>query len=654
MSSYYRARLMCLEVVLLVSGFASVARAATPNEHVPFATPPAIAKSSVSAANPRADFTSVRSFKPGHAAHAIDESLETSAQDLLAVAAIAHAKPPITLAQVTPPPNLPPGQELPPPQELPQAPEEPEPEPEPLPTLPSPEELLGPDVIPPLDDSVPTGEDTFTVTGFAITGSTVFAAEDLADITAPFTNRPLTFTELLEARSAITQLYVDAGYITSGAFVPPQTFEEGGIVEIRVVEGRLEDIQITGTRRLHPGYVTSRIAVGAAPPLNVNRLLEKLQLLQLDPLIETISADLQAGTQPGSDLLVVDVTEADSFDAIYTFDNNRSPSVGTARNQFRLTEGNLLGLGDRLSVGYNLTEGSDGLDVDYTLPLGPHNGTLRFLVNLNESEVIEDPFDVLEIDSDSDLYELTLRQPLLQTPTQELALGVAASHQRSQTFLGLDDIGPFPLSPGADDEGRTRVSAVRFFQEWTQRSSQQVIALRSQFSFGLDVLDATINDAGPDSRFFTWQGQGQWVRSLGNDSLLLVRGGVQLSTDPLLTLEQFGLGGQSTVRGYRQDQILTDNGILGSVELRFPVLREPTNNLLLQVTPFVEVGHGWNYDGDNPDPNTLLGIGTGLLLTINENLTARFDWGIPLISVDSDRDSLQENGLYFSVGISLF
>ena len=178
--------------------------------------------------------------------------------------------------------------------------------------------------------------------------------------------------------------------------------------------------------------------------------------------------------------------------------------------------------------------------------------------------------------------------------------------------------------------------------------------MRSQFSFGLDVLNATINDNEPDSRFFAWQGQGQWVRSLGADALLLVRGGMQVTPDSLLTLEQFGLGGQATVRGYRQDQLLTDNGVLASLEARLPVWRDRSNNLLLQVAPFIDVGHGWNNNGDNPDPNTLIGVGTGLLLSINDDLTARFDWGIPLISVDSERDSLQENGLYFSLGVSFF
>ncbi|MBE7384625.1 MAG: ShlB/FhaC/HecB family hemolysin secretion/activation protein [Leptolyngbya sp. SIO1E4] len=549
--------------------------------------------------------------------------------------------------------GVPPIDQAPPIDDLQRIPEAPEPEAEPLPTLPSPEELLGPEFPSPENElDVPFDEDTFTVGRFEVLGSTVFSDEELAEVTAPFTGRPLTFDEVLEVEAAITQLYIDEGYITSGAIVPLQTFQDGGVAEIQVIEGSLEDIQITGTRRLHPGYVSSRIGVGASAPLNIDRLLERLQLLQLDPLIDTISADLQAGTRPGLNLLVVSVDEANSFDISYRFDNNRSPAVGTARHQFRLTEGNLSGLGDRLSIGYTLTEGSDGVDLDYTLPLNPYNGTLRFVANFSGNNVVEEPFDVLEIGSDSDLFELTLRQPLLETPTQEFTLGLSASHQRSQTSVGLDDIGPFPLSEGADDEGRTRVSALRFFQEWTLRNSEQVIALRSQFSLGLDWLDATVNEAGPDSRFFAWQGQGQWARSLGPDSLLLVRGGVQFTPDSLLTLERFGLGGQATVRGYRQDQLLTDNGILAAAEVRLPIWREPENNILLRLAPFIDVGYGWNNGGDTPDPDMLLGIGTGLILDIDDGLTARFDWGIPLISVDADRDTLQERGLYFSLGLS--
>ena len=538
-----------------------------------------------------------------------------------------------------------------PPQDIvpPQA--EPQPELPPLQELPPAEELLE---SPPNGVSQPplqTDGNTFEIERFEFINNTAFDDERLRQETDEFIGEDKTFADVAAARSAVTQLYLNEGYVTSDAIVPPQQVVDG-VVEIQIVEGSLSEIVVNGTHRLNPGYVSSRIALGAAAPLDVDRLVDRLQLLQRDPLIRTISADLQATPQPGTNRLVVDVVEANSFGVTYTLDNNRSPSVGTLRNQVRITEANLTGLGDSLSLGYTLTSGSDGFDIDYTVPISPHDGTFKLAVNLSDNEVVEEPFDVLEIDSDSDYYELTLRHPLGQTPTEEFALGLTASHQRSQTSLGIDDIGPTRLSPGADDEGRTRVSALRFFQEWTQRSPEHVLAVRSQFNVGLDFLGATVNDDAPDSRFFSWQGQAQWVRAIGPDALLLLRGSTQLSADPLLSLEQLNLGGQSTVRGYRQNLLSTDNGVLGTVEVRLPLWRDRAEDRLLQITPFLDAGYGWNVEGENPDP--LVGVGLGLLFQ-QRDLTARFDWGIPLIDSDTgERDSLQENGLYFTLQYSFF
>ena len=108
----------------------------------------------------------------------------------------------------------------------------------------------------------------------------------------------------------------------------------------------------------------------------------------------------------------------------------------------------------------------------------------------------------------------------------------------------------------ADDNGETQISALRFNQEYTSRNLQQVFALRSQFSIGLDAFDSTVNDdfeAEPDSRFFAWRGQSQWVRRLSEDFLFLVRGDVQIAGGSLVPLEQFRIGGVNSVRGYRQD-----------------------------------------------------------------------------------------------------
>ncbi|MEH2063208.1 MAG: ShlB/FhaC/HecB family hemolysin secretion/activation protein [Nostoc sp.] len=541
-------------------------------------------------------------------------------------------------------------QQLPPPQDVQPPSPSPLPSPELPQPLPPPAELFPPSAPNPTPEERLPGNfpQTIVVERFEVFGSTVFSAKELAQATAEFTKRPISLTQVYQARSKITDLYFKNGYITSGAYIPPQTIQSG-VIKIQVIEGKLEDIQITGTRRLNPNYVRSRLAIATSPPLNRQRLLEALQLLQLNPLIQKVSAELSAGSRPGVNLLEVKIREAKTFSSQIVLDNGRSPSVGSFRRRLQLNEANLLGLGDALGVAYTNTDGSNSFDASYTLPLNPKNGTLTFNYGTTSSNVIEPPFNILDIQSSSRYYELTFRQPIVQTPTQEFALGLTASRRESEaSYIDIDRI-PFPGS-GADEQGRTRVSALRFFQEWTSRNSRQVIALHSQFSLGIDVLNPTINQNPPDSRFFAWQGQVQWARLLAPETLLLLRLNTQLATRTLLPLEQFGLGGQDSIRGYRQDYLLTDNGTFLSAEVQVPILRLPQIDSTLQVVPFVDFGVGWNSsDRENPDPNTLAAVGVGLRWSQSDRFTARLDWGIPLISVNSNDRTLQENGLYFSL-----
>jgi hemolysin activation/secretion protein len=124
---------------------------------------------------------------------------------------------------------------------------------------------------------------------------------------------------------------------------------------------------------------------------------------------------------------------------------------------------------------------------------------------------------------------------------------------------------------------------------------------------------------------------------------------VQLSPDDLVPLEQFGLGGIESVRGYRQDALLTDNGALVSAEFRFPIYRQPRRRLVVQLTPFIDFGTAWNSGTTNPDTNTLASLGLGLRFQLGDRLTARLDWGIPLVNIPTRERTWQENGVYFSI-----
>ncbi|MGD1806658.1 ShlB/FhaC/HecB family hemolysin secretion/activation protein [Dapis sp. BLCC M126] len=523
------------------------------------------------------------------------------------------------------------------------------PSPQPLPQvkpLPPPDDLLQPQPVPSVSPQSPPLQipGKITVTQFAVVGSTVFSSTELAEVLKPFTGRPISFAELLKAQTTVTQLYFDQGYVTSGAFIPPQTLQDGTVI-IEVIEGQVEEIEISGLKRLNSSYIRSRIESGIQTPLNQNQLFQYLQLLQLNPLIERLSANLTAGTRPGLSRLEVEVEEAPAFFAQLSADNLRSPSVGTVRLQSQISHNNLTGFGDRFNVTYYRTEGSDTLDdLSYTIPINSKNGTISLRHRRTSSEIIEEPFNELDIDTNSQTYEMSFRQPIYQTPSTEIALGFTGSVEESKTTL-LDE--PFPGSIGAEDDGEINISSLRFFQEYAFRSTKDVFVARSEFSLGINAFGATVNNQAPDGRYFSWRGQAQYLRLLAPETVFLIRSDIQLAPRSLFPQEQFSLGGGLSVRGYRQDALLADNGMFISSEFRFPILRARKWDAILQLTPFVDFGTVWNSNELELIEDTLSSVGVGLRFQVGTRFSAQLDWGIPFVDIDTNGDSWQEEGVYF-------
>lgn len=525
----------------------------------------------------------------------------------------------------------------------------PQPTPTPTPTIPAHPAtpiIPSPTIPAPPNPSFPS-EASFLVKKIEVLGATVLQAE-IAQLIQAVENRPVTFADLLKLRSKITELYIKNGYITSGAFLLNNQNLTAGVVKIQVVEGELEKIEIAGLRRLQSVYVRSRLEKATVTPLNRQRLEAALQLLQLDPLIQRVNAELTAGSSPGRNILQIQITEAPAFHGgVYTA-NNQTPSVGSTQLGIFVDHNNLLGFGDRLSTEYTLTEGLNLYDISYTIPLNGNNDTLSFRLNNADSRIITDDFRDLKIRSETQTYSLSYRHPLYRQPQSEFALSFGLDLRRSQTFL-LEDI-PFSFSPGAEN-GEAKVTALRFSQDWLQRDATKVLAVRSQFSLGIGAFDATVNDTGTDSRFFSWLGQFQWVQLLSARTLLITRVNAQLTGDSLLSLEKFSVGGFDTVRGYRQNQLVADNGVTAGVELRIPLT---ANSNALQIAPFFDIGTVWNNRTNNSQAQTISSLGLGLLWQPNQDLNLRLDYGIPLTDVDNTGNTLQDNGFTFSLRYQVF
>ncbi len=528
----------------------------------------------------------------------------------------------------------------------------------PQPILPPPQEILPVTPAPNLPSQPSQGNefpDKVTVQRFEVTGSSVFSAAELAKITAPLTNKPIDFTQLLQVASDITQLYTSQGYVNSGAYIPgDQLFgKENAVVKIAIIEGSVEDIVITGNQRLDPNYIKSRIGLGAGKPLKIDRLIERLQILQQDPLIKSLATELTAGKNPGTSIVQIKVTETPTWYAGLTIANNRTPSIGEIQALVNVSQTNLTGLGDGLNLSYGKSEGSNSLDLNYSLPVNPHNGTVRLQYSNSNSRVIESPFDRLDINGTSQDIAVSYRQPLIKTPSQEFALGITLNRRETDTGYLRAVIGErigYP-SPGADANGLTRVTAARFFQDYVTRDTQQVFAARSQISFGINALNSTNNPSSPDGKFFSWRGQAQYVRALAPNSIFLAKVESQLADRPLVPLEQVGFGGQDTVRGYRQDLLLGDNGVLGSIEARFPIFSPADRSQLLQIVPFFDMAWVGNKPGNTPSPtvNTIASTGVGLRYQYGDDFSAKLDYGIPFTSIDGGKRTGQEKGFHFSL-----
>ncbi len=531
-----------------------------------------------------------------------------------------------------------------------------------LPELSSPRRVLPP--APPSRRRTATPLAQVRVKEIIVTGSTVFAPAELAAVTEPYVGHPITSEQLEVLRLALTQLYLNHGYINSGATLPDQTVADG-VIHFEVIEGELTEVILSDNRWFRDSYLRKRLTLGVGKPLRLGVLQERLQLLRQDERIVRFQAQLRPGVQLGQSELHVRVGEALPFTFDLEFNNHQSPAVGAERGQLTLAHRNVTGYGDRLQITVAGSSGDNArLDARYAVPLNRYDTILSLQYRRSRSLVIEAPFDPLNIEGRSEIYTVTLRHPIYRTLQRDVAIALSGEHLSSQTSLfgGI---------------GESAITAFRLSAEWTERTANQVIAVRSRLSLGVDLLGATIETAPdnpttprdestiavPSGRFLSWLGQVQWVRRLQpRDVELLFRLDVQISKDPLLSLEQMAIGGRFSVRGYRENQIVRDQGLLISLEARFPLVRRKPWAEFIQLVPFVDVGWGENRKVFTPRPKVLASVGVGVRWaarwTVGVPLRSQAElfWGYKLIDKDirNPGGNLQDKGLHMQLVLSSF
>jgi hemolysin activation/secretion protein len=238
---------------------------------------------------------------------------------------------------------------------------------------------------------------------------------------------------------------------------------------------------------------------------------------------------------------------------------------------------------------------------------------------------------------------------VVTTLSKELTISGSLEYRHDQAFIFGEGVG---LAPGVEADGTSSVTVVRLVADYLDRSRNQVLAARSTFSKGIDAFGATINDRGPDGRFLSWLGQVQIAKRFASGNQLIVRADAQLAANKLLTSEKLGIGGALTVRGYRENQFVGDNGVVFSLEFRVPVGAEAGDGRFrsLQIAPFADWGRSWNGGYHSADRETISSVGVGLRWDPNPALHAEIYWAHPFEDVrviDESIGGLQDDGVTF-------
>lgn len=484
---------------------------------------------------------------------------------------------------------------------------------------------------------------------FRFQGKLILAEAELRRLAAPYQGRTLTWQELEGLRQQLSAHLVQQGYLNSGVQVNDQQVK-AGVITFTVVAGTLSTITIDNHSSFRTSYLQKRIAQGAVSPLNVTTLQQNLQLLQQDPRINKITAELRPGTEIGEGLLAVQVEENPPWTAGVSVDNGRSPAIGDLHGQLTLTRQNLLGIGDTLQGAYGLTDGgSSDYSLAGSLPLTSSDTMITIHTARTETVLVEEPFSDLNIVYQTTLWRAGVTHPFVRRPDREFRLGLAFDHKENESFL----LGrPFAFFAGTD-EGRGSLAIWRFSQEFAHRGARRVMALSSSFSQGENRSLAEDPGPGVDKRFFSWSGQGKLVVShwlFGRESQAVLQSALQLTRASLLPSERFSLGGMNSVRGYRENSYLRDNGIFASLELRVPLLTNPrADALTATLVPFLDAARGWNSEQGVALGTGIIGTGVGLLLSKKRWFECRVFYGIPLGHRDTTGNSWQDRGVHVQV-----
>ncbi len=484
-----------------------------------------------------------------------------------------------------------------------------------------------------------------------VVGVTLFPAAKIKAITSKYENRELTLKEIQQVADLITDLYRQKGYITSRAYVAPQKIENG-ILEIRVMEATVGDIQVKGNRFYSTSLIKKYISLKKGEPFNYTDLKKDLVKINEHP-DRNAKAVLAPGKNPGSTDVLLDVK--DSLPLHIGFGYNNFLSRFVRRNDYNstFTDNNLLGQDDILTIQYHRADANDYYSYSARY-LYPVTKSLDLGIYASRSKlVLGRQYTDVNSRGKSRIFGIYGSQNLVKNDDLVFNLNFGFDYKDVYNFL-LGDI---------SSQDRLRIAKVGFDFDLTDNYGRTIIT--DDFNYGIpSIMGGTKAHLDPGDKPTSRTGAGgEFLKDTLNlvrlqklffDSTLLWKNQLQFSPSILTATEQFQVGGPANNRGYPIAEFVGDRGYSMSWELALPPYFVPkslkvpfSKSRIYDAVRFIGFYDWTNVHlktlqaGDRKN-RTIRSAGCGVRVNILENLSARYEMGWPLDQTPSDGKHLHQ------------
>ena len=408
------------------------------------------------------------------------------------------------------------------------------------------------------------------VKGFRFSGATVVSEEELQAAVTRFVGPGRNFQTLVDAAEAVRRIVEKKGLLLAQAYIPPQTLKDG-IVEIRIIEGRLGEVLIEWGEdvKVARAVVERYLARLQADQLLDTGDLERALFLVNDLQGVHARSRLRPGRRTGTADLVVSVHPDARIEGRIDVDNYGSRYSGAYRAGALVSLNSPTGLGDSLTLRGMVSDhsGTQYGNLTYTLPVASAGTRVGGSYSYLDYELIPSTVDGLLQSGKAEVSSLFAIHPFVRSRNLNLFAQMGLDYKRNTNRLEEQAL---------ENSKLTRASTLALAGDFRDNlGGGGITAFGLSYAWG--NLTSSVNDpqytvVGPYAKL-----QPSFTRMqaiIGSDVTLLLRYQGQHAFDRLDSSEKFALGGPAGVRAYAPGEAPGDDAHLLTTEFRFRVRKQ--------------------------------------------------------------------------------